>query len=259
MAARGQAVEIIAHRGSSYLAPENTLAAFQLGWRETTTCELDIQPTLDGRLLVIHDDSTARTTGVHFKVAEHSLNELQQLDAGSWKGVQWKGEKLPSLDEVIAAMPADKRLFIEMKAGPEGVPELARIIRASGREKQVLIHSFDHPACVEARKALPRLPVYLLIASRQNPLTGAWSPGIDEAMEKIKEAGLDGLGANDTAQVDVAAVEKLHAAGLKINIWTVDRVAEAKRLTDLGVDGIITNRPAWLKAELAGAANRSDD
>jgi glycerophosphoryl diester phosphodiesterase len=246
-------VEIIGHRGSSHLAPENTLASFKLGWQEATTCELDIRPTLDGRLLVIHDASTKRTTGADFKVAGHSLDELQQLDAGSFKGPQWKGEKLPSLDEVIAAMPPDKRLLIEIKTGPEVMPELVRVIRASGKEKQLLLQSFDCPACVEARKAFPHIPVFLLIASLQNPLTGAWSPSIDEAMVKVQKAGLDGIGANDTALVDAFAVRRIHAAGLKINIWTVDQVAEAKKLIDLGVDDLITNRPGWLKAQLAAA------
>jgi len=246
-------VEIIGHRGSSYLAPENTLASFQLGWQETTTCELDIQPTLDGRLLVIHDDSTQRTTGVDFKVAEHSLGELQRLDAGSLKGARWKGEKLPSLEEVIAAMPADKRLLIEVKIGPAVMTELARVIRASGKEKQLLIHSFVYSTCVETRKAFPHLPVYLLIAPRQNPRTGTWSPSIDRAILKIKKAGLDGIGANNTALVNASALQKIHSAGLKLNIWTVDRVAEAKKLIDLGVDGLITNRPGWLKAQLVEA------
>jgi glycerophosphoryl diester phosphodiesterase len=241
---------LIAHRGSSHLAPENTLASFKLGWQETTTCELDIQPTRDGKLLVIHDDSTKRTTGVDFAVAEHALCELQQLDAGSFKGTQWKGEKLPSLEEVLAAMPPRKRLLIEIKTGPEVVPELMRVIHASGKEKRLIIHSFNEAACVETRKALPHIPVYLLIASRPNLLAGAWSPSIDETMLKVKKAGWNGIGANDTALVDASAIQKIHSAGLKLNIWTVDRVHEAQRLIDLGVDGLITNRPGWLKAQL---------
>jgi glycerophosphoryl diester phosphodiesterase len=253
----GLRVEIIAHRGSSCLAPENTLASFKLGWRETTTCELDIHPTLDGRLVVIHDASTKRTTGADLKVCEHSLVELRQLDAGAFKGIEWKGEKLPSLDEVIAAMPVGRRLLIEIKTGPEVIPELARVVRASGKEKRLLIHGFSHSACVEARKALPRIPVYLLVAPRRNPLTGACSTSIDEAIGKAGEAGLDGIGANDTALADASAVQKIHSNGLKLNIWTVDRVDEAKKLIDLGVDGLITNRPGWLKARLAEAWNSS--
>jgi glycerophosphoryl diester phosphodiesterase len=245
----------IAHRGSSHLAPENTLASLKLGWQETTTCEVDVRSTLDGRLVVIHDDSTARTTGADLKVADHSLSDLRQLDAGSWKGRRWKGEKLPTLEEVIAAIPADKELLIEIKAGPEVVPELKRVIRASGKEKQLLIQSFVHPACVEARKALPHIPVYLLFGSVQNPVTGAWSPSIGEAILMARKAGWNGIGANDTALVDASAIQKVHAAGLKLNIWTVDEAHAARRLIDLGVDGLITNRPGWLKTRLIKTEN----
>jgi glycerophosphoryl diester phosphodiesterase len=248
----GLRVEIIAHRGSGYLAPENTLAAFNLGWQETTTCELDVQPMRDGGLLVIHDESTQRTTGTDLLVADHSLPVLQRLDAGSWKGTQWKDEKLPSLEEVIAAMPPDKRLLIEIKAGPEVLPELARIVRASGKEERLRIHSFIYATCIEARKTLPHIPVDLLIASRWNPLTGAWSPSIDEAISDALTAGLNGLGANNTAQLNADAVQRIHLDGLKLNIWTVDDVLEAEQLITLGVDGLITNRPGWLKAQLSG-------
>jgi glycerophosphoryl diester phosphodiesterase len=199
---------------------------------------------------VIHDETTKRTTGVDFKVADHSLNDLRKLDAGAWKGAQWKGEKLPTLEEVIAAIPAGKQLLIEIKAGPEVMPELKRVIRASGKEKQVLLQSFGFPTCVAARKAFPRLPVHLLVAALHNPLTGAWSPSIVKAAAKAQKAGLHGMGANDTPLVDASSVQKLHSAGMKMNIWTVDEVDAAQRLIALGVDGLITNRPGWLKAQL---------
>jgi glycerophosphoryl diester phosphodiesterase len=249
------AVEIIGHRGSSRLAPENTLASLKLGWRETTTCELDIHPTLDGRLLVIHDASAKRTTGTDFAVAKHTLHELQRLDAGSWKGPRWKGEKLPSLKEAIAAIPAGKRLLIEIKAGPEVIPELARVIRASGKGKQLLLHSFSYPACVAARKAFPDIPVYLLIAFERDPLIRAWWPSLDKAILKAKTARLAGINVNDAALLQAAAIQKIHMAGLKVHVWTVDRVSDAKRLLDRGVDGLITNRPGWLKAQLASRRN----
>jgi len=248
--------DFIAHRGSSYLAPENTLASLKLGWQETTICEVDVQPTRDGKLLVIHDDSTKRTTGVDLAVAAHTLSKLQQLDAGSWKGKRWKGEKLPSLAEAIAAMPKDKQLLVEIKAGAEVVGEFVRVVRASGKEKQVLMHSFSYPVCVACKKALPSLPVHFLIASVRNPLTRAWSHSIDDVIEKAQEAGLDGIGSNHTALINNSNVAGIHAAGLKLHIWTVDRVAGARKLIALGVDGLITNRPGWLKAQLPNC-NRS--
>ncbi|MCE0524040.1 MAG: hypothetical protein LV480_14120 [Methylacidiphilales bacterium] len=247
--------EIIGHRGSSHLAPENTLASFKLGWRETTTCELDIRPTRDGRLLVIHDATTRRTTRTNLVVAKHPLRDLQQLDAGSWKGAQWKGLKLPSLAEVISAMPAGKRLLIEIKAGPEVVPELARVIRASGKARRLQLQGFSFPACAAAKNALPAVPVYLLVAFRQNLLTRPSRRAMDQAIAKAQAAGLNGVNVNDTSLLNPATVQKIHSAGLKVHVWTVDQVKAASRLLDAGVDGLITNRPGWLKAQLASCQN----
>jgi len=247
-------VEIIAHRGSAHLAPENTLAAFQLGWQETTICELDVRQTADGKLVVIHDDSTRRTTGVDLKVAEQSLSELQQLDAGSGKGEQWRGEKVPSLEEVIAAMPADKKLLVEIKVGPEIMPELVRVIRTSRKEKQLILQSFFPWVCTEVKKAFPHLPVYLLVACNQDAQTEVWSPTIYQVIMEARKNELDGISANDTPVIDASAVQAVHAARLRLNIWTVDQMEEARRLDGLGVDGIITNRPGWLRSQLGQAA-----
>src|SRR5438477_1876233 len=95
------AVEIVAHRGESADAPENTLAAFRLAWeRHDDAIELDVHLTADGQLIVCHDPDTRRTTGVKKVIKETPLAELRELDAGRWKGPQWAGEKLPTLDEV---------------------------------------------------------------------------------------------------------------------------------------------------------------
>ena len=132
------AVEIIAHRGASFEAPENTLASFKLGWTETQTVELDVWPTSDGKLLVIHDGNTQRTTGVDRNVTDHPLAELSQLDAGSFKGAKWSAEKLPSLQDVLAAIPPGRRLLIEIKTGAEVIAELRREVDASGKWDQIL-------------------------------------------------------------------------------------------------------------------------
>ena len=191
-------VQWIAHRGSSHLAPENTLAAFRLGWEETTMCELDIHADRDGRLVVIHDDSTERTTGVARIVAESSLAEMQQLDAGSFKDARWKGEKIPSLEEVLAAMPENKKLLIEIKSQIGLVPELARVIGASRKSDRLILQSFYPEICAAAKKAVVGVPVYLLGACNKDPQTGVWSPTVDTAISYASRLDLDGLGVNDT-------------------------------------------------------------
>ena len=247
-------VDIIAHRGSAFLAPENTLAAFGLGWQETTTCELDIRLTADGKLVVIHDDTTKRTASADLKVAEHSLSDLQRLDAGSSKGEQWRGEKLPSLEEVIAAMPEDKKLLVEIKVGTEIVPELVRVVRASRKEKQMIFQSFFPWVCTEIKKEFPQNPVYLLIACNQDAQTEVWLPTIYQAILDTRKNGLDGMSANNTPVIDGPAVQAVHSAGLILNVWTVDQFDAARRLLALGVDGIITNRPGWMRSQLGQTA-----
>ena len=240
--------EFIAHRGSSFLAPENTLGALRLGWSETTTCEVDVRATRDGRVIVIHDETTLRTTGVDLVVAKHTLEELQRLDAGAWKGVAWKGERLPSFAETIAAIPPNKRLLVEIKGGPEIIPELARVVRESGRAESLALQGFDRATCALAKAALPEVPVHLLafLEYERQAARTAW----DIAMTIVREEKLDGIGVNPASALGKGIAEA-HAAGVKVNIWTIDEVDLARLFIAAKVDGIITNRPGWLKAQLS--------
>src|SRR5262249_38764427 len=100
-------MEIIAHRGASHDAPENTLAAMRLAWAQgADAIECDVHLARDGELVVVHDPDARRTTGVALEVARASVAELQQLDAGRWKDARFAGEKIPTLDEVLALVPA---------------------------------------------------------------------------------------------------------------------------------------------------------
>src|SRR5256885_16112584 len=107
-------MEIIAHRGASHDAPENTLAAVQLAWQQNADAvEVDVRMSKDGQLVVIHDDNTRRTGKAARKVSDQTLAELRWLDVGGWKGRQWSGERSTTLEEVMAAVPHRRRLFVE--------------------------------------------------------------------------------------------------------------------------------------------------
>ena len=188
-------MDIIAHRGASHDAPENTLAAFKLGWQQRADAvELDIWLTKDGKLVVCHDADTKRTTGTAAKIPESTLADLRALDAGAWKAPQWKGELLPTLDEALALIPDGKRLVIEIKCGVEVLPELERVIKAAGKPAaQLVIISFSHPVCAAAKKLFPQIPVLYLASFKQDKATGAWSPTPDSLIAKAKAAQLDGL------------------------------------------------------------------
>ena len=245
-------MEIIAHRGASHDAPENTLAAFKLGWQQNADgVELDIHLSKDGKIIAIHDDSTKRTAGVDKKIAEQTLGELRVLDAGSWKGATWQNERIPTLDEVLTIIPNGKKLVIEIKCGIEVLPELQKVIENSNRKnEELVIIGFGYETMKAAKKLFPQIPVFYLSAFKTNKETGAVTPSIDELIAKAKAAGLDGLNLHYAAPLDKEAVQKIKESNLQIYCWTVDDIGIAQKLQELGVQGLTTNRPLWLREQL---------
>jgi glycerophosphoryl diester phosphodiesterase len=245
------AVEIVAHRGASHDAPENTVASFKLGWEQKADAdELDIRLTKDNQIVVIHDPSTKRTTGVGMVVANQTLAELRALDAGSWKGPQWKGERLPTLSEALATIPDGKCMFIEIKCGPEVLPHLKTVLDASGKKPgQLVIIGFNLAVVQRAKQMLPRSPVFWLASYKEDKTTKKL-PELGDLIKIAKAAGVDGLDLAANFPLDANSVLKVHAAGMQIHVWTVDDPARAAELAAAGVDGITTNRPAWLREQL---------
>ena len=243
--------EIIAHRGASHDAPENTLASIQLGWQQDADAvEIDVQFSRDGHIVVIHDDNTRKTAGVRKKVSAQTLAQLKALDVGRWKHARWAGERIPTLAEAFATIPDGKRLFVEIKCGAECIPGFVQDFRASGRKAgQVVPIGFSLETMRQLKRALPELEVCWIAAFRRT-LRG-WSPKAEKLIERATEAGLDGLDVGSNGPVDPAFARKVHQAGLKLYIWTVDSVSKAKRLIAAGVDGITTNKPGWLRAQLS--------
>jgi glycerophosphoryl diester phosphodiesterase len=244
-------VEIVAHRGSSDEAPENTLASVRLGFEQSDAVEIDIHLSKDGHAVVIHDKTTKRTAGADRPVAEQTLAELKALDAGLWKGERWKGERIPELAEVLALVPAGKRIYVEVKSGADVLPALKKAVEASGKTPaQIAVIGFSLPAMKEAKALLPAHAVYWLASAKEDPKTKKL-PDLDGLAAKAKEAGLDGLDLDYKFTIDAALVAKLKAAGLKLLTWTVNDEAVARRLSAAGVDGITTDRPAALRRSLA--------
>ncbi len=246
------AVDIVAHRGASFDAPENTLAAGKLAFvQKADALETDIWLTKDGKIIVSHDLNAKRTAGRDVKLTDLTFAEARQLDAGLWKGPQFAGEKLPTLDEQLALIPAGKRILIEQKAGVEIVPALtATLAKTHLKRAQLVIIDFKLASAKAAKAAMPDLKVlWLLSPPSKDPKKP--SPDLDEAIASAKAAKLDGLDVNHKFPMDAAAVKKIRAAGLELHVWTVDDVAVAKHWVALGVDSITTNRPGWLREQLA--------
>ena len=252
-------VEIIAHRGASHLAPENTLASVELAWKlGTDAVEIDIWLTKDGRIVAMHDKDTERTTGRKWLIADHTLAELRGLDAGSWKAASYAGEPIPILEEILASIPDGKRLFIEIKCGREVLPELHRVLIASGKPlRQIVVIAFDLDTATESKRLMAGVKTYWLFgrSPKRDKATHMITGGrIDELIEKCRAADLDGLDLAHDSELTKEIVDEIHGLGLGLYVWTVNSPADAVRAVNLGVDGITTDRPKWLREQLPARA-----
>ncbi len=248
-AADPKPVEIVAHRGASHDAPENTLAALCLGFEQHCDAgELDVWVTKDNEPVVIHDKDTKRVAGDECIVAQHTLADLQKLDIGTWKDKKFAGERIPKLVDALALVPEGKRMFIEIKCDVEGVPAILKAIEAAKlKPEQTAIISFHADVVAAAKKARPDLAAYWIVSLKNDK---GQSPKIADLITQAKPIGADGLDLSDSPLIDAASVADIRAAKLGLYIWTVDDPAAAKRLVSLGVDGITTNRPGWLREQL---------
>ena len=250
-----RAAELVAHRGASHDAPENTLAAHALAWEQgADLVETDVHLTRDGELIVIHDKTTQRTTGRPGAVAELTLAELRALDAGTWKDPRFRGERLPTLDEQLTRIPAGKRMLVELKVGPEIVPALARsLARCGATAATVTLISFNAATLREIRRVLPAYRTLYLMGYKApapaDPKAKA-PPRIDDVIAEARAAGFTGLDLQHTWPLTPADVTRIRAAGLELHVWTVDDLEVARRWIGLGVASVTTNRPGWLRAGL---------
>jgi glycerophosphoryl diester phosphodiesterase len=255
LASPAPAVEIVAHRGASYDAPENTLAAHLLAWEQgADLVETDVHLTRDGELIVIHDKTTPRTTGRPGVVAELTLAELRGLDAGTWKDPRFRGERLPTLDEQLMRIPAGKRMLVELKVGPEVVPALARSLARCGATPAIVtLISFNAATLREIRRTLPSYRTLYLMGYKApapgDPKAKA-PPRIEDVIVEARAAGFTGLDLQYTWPLTPADVARIRAAGLELHVWTVDDLDVARRWIGLGVASVTTNRPGWLRAGL---------
>lgn len=245
-------VEIIAHRGASFDAPENTLAALRLAYQQRAdAAELDLRLTKDGQLVVIHDANTRRVAGIANHVASRAFAQLRRLDVAQWG--KWKdrafAEKIPSLAEALAIVPEGKRLFLELKCGPEVLPALDRALQRAARPPPpTVIIGFGYRTVRRAKAMFPSLEVCWL-ASRSR--TTRRFPPLRRLILRAKAANLDGLDLEAGFPIDKEFVRQVHQAGLKLYTWTVDDPALARKRAAAGVDGLTTNRPGWLREQLS--------
>lgn len=252
-ASKGDGVRFLAvqgHRGASALAPENTLAAFRKAIEVGADgMEMDLQVTRDGAVVVIHDDTLERTTDGRGRVTDLTLAEVKGADAGVKFGSGYRGERVPTLLEVIDLVKASGndrvRLNLEIKFGEgrEGKPEdveerVLAILRAAGFVDRVTVQSFHHPSPARLKALEPRIPTGLLVGARRS---------VPDPVALVRQFRADYY-APEHRLVTPELVRMLHQAGIPVVVWTVNEESVMRRLIDAGLgsvrgDAIISDHP----------------
>ena len=243
---------IIAHRGESFDAPENTLASINLAWeRGAEAVEIDVHMSKDNEIMVIHDSNTKRVSGIYKKIKNSRATDLKKLDVGSWKSVKFKGEQIPLLKEVLFTIPKGKKLIIEIKSGGKILPFLkAEIEKSDLLPYQTEIISFNYNTVKEAKAMMHEHKVLYLADLDYTRYTKLVSPSVEKLIKMAKAARLDGLNVWAGRMLNESFAIKVKRAGLLLYVWTVNDPDHARKLISWGIDGITTDRAEWMKKEL---------
>ncbi|MDO6451862.1 glycerophosphodiester phosphodiesterase family protein [Oceanobacillus profundus] len=235
----------VAHRGASGHAPENTMAAFEKAFEmKADFIEIDVQMTRDGRLVAIHDTTVNRTTNGNGFVGDYTLEEIQQLDAGSWFGEEFAGERVPTFEEIIDEYRGKIGILIELKS-PELYPGMEEKVAEALIERnmhkpsngKIIIQSFNHESVQLSKQLLPNIPHGVLAG-----LT--WADVTDEQLAQFATYA-DFFNPNMNI-VTEDLVDRVHLAGMEIYAYTVRTQEQADNLFELEVDGIITDFPEYV-------------
>lgn len=245
---------IIGHRGASYDAPENTLAAFKLAVEQGADgFEGDYWVGVDGQILCLHDKDTKRVAGKKLAVTTAPLEKLRALDVGSWKNAKFRDERMPTFEECLEVVPPGKtKIFVELKSGPEIAGPLAKAIAKSPLSSdQFVIISFHADAIAECKKLMPQVKSQWLCGFPKEK-TGKKRRTAEEVAATLKRIKADSLGAEaNTRYFNADFIKRLKELGCnEFGVWTVDNPKVAKFYADLGAWSITTNRPGWLRENL---------
>ena len=248
--------EIIAHRGSSFEAPENTLSAVRLAWeQDADAVEVDVRLTADGKIVVLHDANLRRTAGIDARIDSLRLVELKTIDVGRWKSEQFAGERLPTLEALLTTTPRGKRFFVEIKCGVEIVEELSRVVKTSPTPFSVVPIGFSLPLLQAVKQSLPECKVYGVFkfepadvpgtvpvnlsktgqpsAEKEEegkPLPRDAALAVKELIARAGDHHLDGVDLEGAGPIPEAMVASLKNAGLDVCVWTVDSPQRAARI-----------------------------
>lgn len=236
-------VLVIGHRGALGYAPENTMASFQKGLETgVDLIELDIHMTRDGELVVMHDANVERTTDGHGRIKDKTLAEVKKLDAGVHFDARFRGERVPTLEEVLAWAKGRIPLAIEIKGDPLPAPgieaKMIDLVRAYGMLGDVMAISFHHPVVRRVKELEPAMATGVLYSACLADPVGAARAALADSLRPY------------WMYWTADQVRAVHEAGLTASTWNADDEDLMEYLVGLGVDSIGSNYPDRLRAFL---------
>uniref|UniRef100_A0AAU2JSQ7 Glycerophosphodiester phosphodiesterase family protein n=1 Tax=Streptomyces sp. NBC_00049 TaxID=2903617 RepID=A0AAU2JSQ7_9ACTN len=245
-----RATRVVAHRGASHEHPEHTLAAYRQAIADgADALECDVRLTADHKLVCVHDRRVERTSDGRGVVSEMTYAELAALDFGRWKGEEHRGARVLLFEDLLKealAAPRPVGLAVETKhpsrAGGRLEVELVRMLKeyglADGSTGLVEVMSFSRNALTRTHRLAPGLPTVFLIERKVRPVRPPYATHAGPGIDLVRR--------------DPSLVGRLKAKGLAVRVWTVDEPEDVELCLRLGVDAIITNRPAQVREQLAG-------
>jgi glycerophosphoryl diester phosphodiesterase len=246
----GRETMVVAHRGASKDAPENTLPAFKLAFEQgADAIEGDFHLTKDGHVVCVHDSDTRRVSGTNLRVSSSTLTELRALDVGASRDKSFEGTRIPTIAEVFSTVPDGKRIYIEIKSGAEIISPLLEEIRKSGlKSEQIVVICFDSSVLAQLKQKAPELKVSWLCSVKKGK-TGAATPSIDQILSRLRSIKADAI-STDTG-IPEEYIETIKTQGYQWHVWTVDNDKTARKMKALGTQSITTNVPGRMRQYLA--------
>ena len=248
----GEALRFVAHRGASYLAPENSLASIRLAWElGADAAECDVRLSSDNQVVVFHDKNTRKLTGENHVIAKTPWEMLSRLTIKTRETnlPSYEGERIPLLKDLLETIPPGRTLVIEIKTGTEILPFLKAVVDRHWTSGAISFISFDFDAIRQAKAIYPRVPCYYLARSKSKA---------KKHIPLAVQNKLDGLNLKHSI-IDTELARACREAGLDQWSWTVNDPGTAWSMKQLGVTAITTDRPRWLKEQLFPAEDLNAD
>ncbi|OFX84201.1 MAG: hypothetical protein A2W99_00295 [Bacteroidetes bacterium GWF2_33_16] len=244
---------IIAHRGESFDAPENTLSSINRAWNNgIDAVEIDVRLTKDNRVVVIHDPHTFRVARKLKWIRNSTLLDLKKVDVGKFKNNKYKGEKIPELSEVLRTVPVGKKIIIEIKSSSKIIPFINLAIVNSGLQAdQIEIISFNLKTLIKAKKQMPNISFLWILELDYFWISKILTPSFETIISTAIQNELNGLNLFAGTLLNAEIIKRIKSANLRLYAWTVNNPEKAKKLLGFGVDAIITDRAKWMKNKLS--------